>query len=158
MKSLLANDYASVAVRIFIGFLFIFASIDKAANPDAFAASIGNYKLVSHDLALFAATIFPWVELLCGIALIAGVCMRGSALLLTSLLVLFTAAAVSGLVRGLDISCGCFTQDPNAGKLGWMKFAENIGLLALTTFLFYSTSVKFTLEEYFQKKVIGEKS
>ncbi|MCI0706526.1 MAG: DoxX family membrane protein [Ignavibacteriae bacterium] len=152
MKSLLANDYVSVAVRVFIGFVFIFASIDKAADPEAFAGSINNYRLLGEDLTTLAATILPWVELLCGIAVIAGVFMRGSALLLTSLLVIFTAAIVSALIRGLDISCGCFTQDPEAGKIGWTKFAENLILIALTTFLFYSTSVKFTLQKYLSER------
>jgi len=154
MKSLLANDYLSVAIRIFVGFLFIIASIDKAASPEAFAVSVANYRILSPSLTTLVATIFPWMELLCGVALIAGVFIRGSAFLLTSLLVIFTAAVISGLLRGLDISCGCFTQDPEAGKIGWIKIAENLGLLALTTFLFYSTSVKFTLEEYIIKKKI----
>ena len=151
MKSLLENDYLNVAIRIFVGFLFIFASVDKAANPEAFAASIGNYKLVNHDIALFAATVMPWIELLSGIAIVAGLFMRGSSLLLTSLLVIFTVAVISGLLRGLDISCGCFTQDPVASKIGWMKIAENVGLILLTTFLFYSTSVKFTLEDFVKR-------
>lgn len=157
MKSLLANDYLSVAARIFIGFLFIFASVDKVASPETFAASISNYKLVSPFLATFFATFLPWVELLCGLAIVFGISLRGSSFLLTSLLIVFTAAVLSALVRGLDISCGCFTQDPGAGKIGWTKILENLGLIAVTSFLFYSTSVKFTLEEYLTKKVMGER-
>lgn len=155
MKSILSNDYVAIAARIFIGFLFVFASVDKVANPDAFSASIVNYKLFSPMLATLMATVLPWVELLCGFAIIVGVFQRGSALLLTSLLIVFTAAVLSALLRGLDISCGCLTQDPEVGKIGWLKIIENIGLILLTSFLFYSTSVKFTVEEYVRKKVIG---
>lgn len=155
MKSLLANDYLTLAARVFVGFLFVFISIDKIANPEAFAASISNYKIVSLSLADFFATILPWVELLCGLAILFGILLRGSSFLLTSLLVVFTAAVASALVRGLDISCGCFTQDPQAGKIGWTKLAENIGLILITSFLFYSTSVKFSLEEYLKSKNLG---
>lgn len=152
MKSLLANDFLALAARIFIGFLFVFISIDKIASPEAFATSIANYRIVSPFLATFSATILPWVELLCGLAVLFGILQKGSSFLLTSLLVVFTAAVLSALVRGLDISCGCFTQDPQAGKIGWMKLVENVGLFILTSFLFYSTSVKFSLEEYLKKK------
>ncbi len=152
MKPLLSNDYLSIAARIVVGFLFIFASVDKVASPDAFAASISNYKLFSPFIATFVATFLPWVELLCGLAIVFGVFLRGSSFLLTSLLIVFTAAVLSALVRGLDISCGCFTQDPEAGKIGWTKILENLGLIVLTSFLFYSTSVKFNLGEYLKRR------
>lgn len=155
MKSLLSNDYLNIAARVFLGFLFIFASVDKVANPEAFSASIANYKLLSPLFISLAATLFPWVELLSGLALVFGIFPRGSAFLLSSLLIIFTAAVLSALVRGLDISCGCFSQDPAVGKVGWIKILENVGLIVLTTFLFYSTSVKLSLEEYVRKKVIG---
>ena len=148
MKSLLSNDYVAIAVRIFVGFLFIFASVDKIAAPDAFAASISNYKLLGTMAASVIATVLPWVELLCGFGLVFGAFPRGSSLILTTLLVVFTVAVFTALFRGLDISCGCFTQDPQAGKVSWEKITENLGLILLTTFLFYSTSVKFTLEHY----------
>jgi uncharacterized membrane protein YphA (DoxX/SURF4 family) len=155
MNSLFANDYLTLAGRVFIGFLFVFISIDKIANPEAFSASIANYKIVSPFLATFAATLLPWIELLCGLSILFGILQKGSSFLLTTLLVVFTAAVVSALVRGLDISCGCFTQDPNAGKIGWMKLAENLGLMLITSFLFFSTSVKFSLEQYLRDKALG---
>jgi uncharacterized membrane protein YphA (DoxX/SURF4 family) len=155
MKSILSNDYVAITARIFIGFLFVFASVDKVADPGAFSASIMNYKLLSPMLASLIATVLPWAELLSGFAIIVGVFQRGSALLLTSLLVIFTVAVLSALLRGLDITCGCFTQDPRVGKIGWLKIIENTGLILLTSFLFYSTSAKFTVAEYIAKKVVG---
>lgn len=148
MKQVLANDYLTLTARTFLGFLFILASIDKIADPAAFAASIGNYKIVSGALRMVFATVLPWVELLCGLCLLAGILTRGSSFLLTSLLVVFTLAIISALLRGLDITCGCFTQDPDAGKVGWMKVAENAGLIFLGLFTLFSTSVKFSLQSY----------
>lgn len=152
MKSLLANDYLVLAARIFVGLLFVLVSIDKIANPDAFAVSVTNYKIVSPFFASLFATILPWAELLCGLAVLFGILQKGGSFLLTSLLVVFTAAVASALVRGLDISCGCYTQDPQAGTIGWTKLVENVGLFILTSFLFYSTSVKFSLEGYLKNK------
>jgi uncharacterized membrane protein YphA (DoxX/SURF4 family) len=148
MKHVLSNDYFALTARVFVGFLFIIASIDKIADPQAFAASIGNYKLFPGNLLLIFATVLPWIELLCGLCLLAGLFLRGSSFLLSFLIVIFTLAIISALLRGLDITCGCFTQDPAAGKVGWMKVAENAGLFFLSIFLLYSTSVKFTLQHY----------
>ena len=52
------------------------------------------------------------------------------------MLVIFSAAVVSALWRGLDISCGCYTQDPAAERLGWWKVGENT-VLAVFAFLVF---------------------
>ncbi|HWP82017.1 MAG TPA: MauE/DoxX family redox-associated membrane protein [Bacteroidota bacterium] len=151
MKQILANDYFALTARIFLGFLFLVASIDKIVDPQAFAVSIGNYKAVPDSLLLTLATILPWVELLCSLCLLSGLFLRGSSFLLSALLVIFTLAIISALLRGLDITCGCFTQDPAAGTIGWRKVLENIGLIFLSVFMVFSTSVKFSLQHYLQQ-------
>jgi uncharacterized membrane protein YphA (DoxX/SURF4 family) len=97
------------------------------------------------------ATILPWIELLCGFALLFGVFIRGSALLVSVMLIAFTLAVVSGILRGLDISCGCFTQDPAADKIGWMKVLQNSTLIVLSLFLYFSNTERFTLFSYVQQ-------
>lgn len=137
------------AARVFLGFVFVVASIEKAADPNAFAVSIGYYKLVGPTVALIIATILPWIELLCGLFLIFGMMPRGSSLLTFLMLFVFTAGVVSGILRGLDISCGCFTRDPGVGKIGWMKVLENCGLILLSLFSFFSNSNRFSLLNFF---------
>jgi len=116
--------------RIVLGTVFVFASIEKIADPDAFAAAVANYRALPAFPALAAATVVPWVELLCGFGLLSGTRVRGSALLISGMLVVFTGLVISALLRGLDISCGCFTLDPSAATVGWRKVAENVLLLA----------------------------
>ena len=148
MKNLLANDYLVFIVRIVLGLVFIVASIEKMANPAAFANSIGNYKLLAPSVALFVATFLPWVELLSGLALLFGVFPRGSALLVFIMLVVFTGGVISAVLRGLDISCGCFTQDPSVGKVGWMKIGENLVMILGSVLLFFSADTRFSLQHY----------
>jgi uncharacterized membrane protein YphA (DoxX/SURF4 family) len=150
MKKLLSNDYLALLARLVLGLVFLVAGTEKIANPAAFAASIVNYKIVSHFVGLVLATILSWTELLCALAILFGISVRGSSLLLSGLLIVFTLAVGSALVRGLDISCGCFTQDPAASKLGWLKVGENMLLLLLSIFLCFSLSVRFSLEQYFR--------
>ena len=132
MRALLDNTYVMLSARLLLGVVFVFASIEKIADPNAFAVSISYYRLIGEPLTTFVATVLPWVELLAGLFLLFGIMMRGSSLLILLMLLVFTAGVVSGMARGLDISCGCFTRDPNADKIGWMKVLENSGLLLLS--------------------------
>ena len=158
MKSLLANDYLVLMTRVFVGFVFVFASVDKVAQPDEFAASIANYKLVPDSLAMLTATVLPWVELLCGLGILAGVFFRGSSLVATIMSIVFALAVGSALVRGLDIACGCFSQDPSVGKINWEKMVQNILLVGFSLYLLYSTSDRFKLERLIRQSQTGNSS
>jgi uncharacterized membrane protein YphA (DoxX/SURF4 family) len=158
MKQILQNNYVVLLARVILGVLFIVASIDKVSDPAAFAVSVESYKLLSHNAALVVATVLPWMELICGVLLVLGVLHRGAGLLLFGLLVVFTVAVVSALVRGLDISCGCFTQDPNAAKIGWQKIVENLGLIGLSLLVTLSQSSWLSIENMMKKKVVQSRS
>ena len=147
VKAFLSNDYLTLLLRILLGLAFVVASTDKIADPSAFAVSIGNYKLLPPLVALIAATIIPWAELLCGLGLIFGISWRGSTLLAFVMLAVFTLAVGIAMARGLDISCGCFTRDPGAGKVGWLKIGENLLMLASSALIFYSNGGRFSLEQ-----------
>jgi uncharacterized membrane protein YphA (DoxX/SURF4 family) len=136
----------TVLLRVVLGVVLICTSIEKLADLDAFAASIGNYRIVSAVPALVLATILPWIELLCGLAFLFGLWVRGIALLTFGMLVMFTGAVVSALVRGLDISCGCFTQGSSAEKIGWKKIGENAVLILMTYPLMTQSGPGFFLE------------
>lgn len=137
-----------VLLRMILGGIFIIASIDKVADPSSFAASILNYRIISSTPALLAATFLPWMELLCGLGLLLGVFARGSSLLVLTMMILFTAIVAYAMARGLDISCGCFSQDPASGKIGWMKIGENCTLMAMSFIVFRWPTDRFSLERH----------
>lgn len=150
MKTLLHSTTFFLAARCVLGAVFLIASIEKIANPGAFAESIGYYRLVGPALSMAAASFLPWLELLCGLGLLFGLGVRGSALLISAMLAVFTAAVAAALARGLDISCGCFSQDPASGAIGLWKLAENALLLLSSILLSFSRNFRFTLEQYFR--------
>ena len=152
MKSLLSNTILILLVRIFLGGLFVVASLDKITDPQAFANSILQYKVVGPMLAMCTATILPSLELLCGLSLIIGLYPRGCELLITIMLVGFTILVASALFRGLDISCGCFTQDPNVSKIGYQKILENCGLIILSVWLLFVRNQDINLFQFFRKQ------
>jgi len=128
-KRVLLSAPAVATIRTAVGFVFLYASVGKILDPDGFAISISHYRLFPADAAMLLATTLPWVELLSGLGLVAGMLVRGSSLLTTALLIAFTAAVGTAMARGLDISCGCFTSDPAADLVGWRKVAENVLLI-----------------------------
>ena len=146
IRSLISNQYFVLALRVLVGLTFLFSSVDKISSPSEFALAISNYKLISGPSALALATVLPWIELLCGLAILSGLYTRGAALLLFVMLSVFTLAVITGLIRGLDISCGCFTLDPAVNRIGWKKVFENVGLILATVILFYSDTTRFVLK------------
>lgn len=115
MKRVLSNKYLILGIRLLLGFVFIYAAIDKIAHPAEFAQAIYNYRMLPHWTINFMALVMPWLELFCGILIAAGVFFRGSAFMIGVMLGVFIIAISSALARGLDISCGCFSVEGGHG-------------------------------------------
>ena len=116
--------------RLAVGGVFIYASLDKLAHPQAFAEAIDHYRLVPYPLLHPSALLLPMVEFVLGAALVLGIWRRGAALLSGVLLIVFVAAIASALARSLDISCGCFNTDGGHG-VGLALIWRDLGLLLL---------------------------
>jgi putative oxidoreductase len=95
-------------LALIIGGIFVYAGVIKAMNPVAFANDIDNYKILPWPLAIRLAFYLPWLEMLCGLALILRFFYCGGLFILIGLTFVFIAASVIAKVRGLDITCGCF--------------------------------------------------
>lgn len=130
----LENKYLLLCIRIFLGFIFVLAAITKVTDPNLFAQSIFNYKLLPDFTINFFAIAFPWIELVAGVLLIFGVSVKENSAILSSLLLVFIIAIIISVARGLDIDCGCFGTVDGA-KVGLVKILENVGLLILGVIL-----------------------
>ena len=102
--------YLSLAARLFIGGLFLYASIYKINDPATFAVSIRNYMIVPPSWSNILALTLPWIEIGAGVLLILGIQTRPSALLTTGMLGVFLGALIYAYSIGLDIDCGCFSS------------------------------------------------
>jgi len=130
MIKILNNKYFLTSIRIVLGFVFIFAAISKASEPEEFARAIANYKLLPIFLINILAIILPWIELCAGILLVFGISEKENSAILSGLLLVFIIAITISLIRGLNIDCGCFGTTGGT-KLGIQKLLENFGLLLL---------------------------
>ena len=109
-------------LRLLLGALFVLASVDKVAHPEAFVVSVDKYQLLPTPVVPLVAVTLPWIELLAGIALIAGIGVEGAALVTTVLLVVFLSGMGINLARGRELDCGCF---------GFLLPNEQVGPISL---------------------------
>jgi uncharacterized membrane protein YphA (DoxX/SURF4 family) len=108
------SEWLLFIVKLIIGGFFIYASIDKIINPEGFAKSIHNYRMMPPVVINFMAILMPWLELVTGLSLIIGYRYRGANLLILAMLVVFIVALSYAAARGLNINCGCFSTSSTA--------------------------------------------
>jgi uncharacterized membrane protein YphA (DoxX/SURF4 family) len=111
----LTHPWLTIRVQLTLGALFVAAALPKIIDPPSFAHMIYNYRIVPASLVNVMALTMPWVELLCGLALILGIWKRAALSLIAAMLVVFIIAIGINLGRGNAIDCGCFNV-ADAGK------------------------------------------
>lgn len=105
----MAAKVSLAILRVALGAIFIYAGALKVAEAADFARDIQRYAIIPWaDVAVLLAVFLPWLEIVCGVALIARRCQLGALALIAGLMLVFTAALTSAWARGLDIECGCF--------------------------------------------------
>ena len=114
------------ACRVVLGALFLWAAITKLPDMAAFAQDVANYRVVPPLAVPFVASAVVGIELLAGVALIAGFLVRPAAVVLAGLLAVFTVFLTQALLRGIDLRCGCFGGDERAS---WWTVARDVLML-----------------------------
>ncbi len=113
----------TLALRVLVAGIFLYASYDKILHPADFASIIKDYRLLPDVLINPAAIILPWLELILGGLLLAGKWLEGALFLVNALMLVFWASLVVNAVRGIDIGCGCFsTAKESGGNMTWYIF------------------------------------
>jgi uncharacterized membrane protein YphA (DoxX/SURF4 family) len=148
MRKILSNDYLILLLRIFLGGIFIYASLDKIAHPDQFARIIYNYHLLPGYLINFVALVMPVAEFVAGICLITGVFYAGARNFLVMLLVVFMVAIGINVVRGVDLECGCFTVSSRAKSASLQLLFRDLIYLVVGLILLASRSRRWMIDNF----------
>ena len=147
MKRILSNYTLLFLARLFLGFVFLYAGIEKINDPESFVRAINNYRLLPYPFINFFAIVLPWIELVSGLLLIFGIAVKENTFIVTALLGVFVVVIIIGLFRGLDINCGCFVT-AGGSKIGIQKVIENLVLILLGLQLFYFGGGAFSLQKF----------
>jgi uncharacterized membrane protein YphA (DoxX/SURF4 family) len=129
LRSLLSSAWLQTLCRLVLGAIFIYASLDKIAHPAAFAGIIANYAIVPDFLVTLPALALPWLELIAGLCLVAGAWTRSSALWLSLLLLLFILALGVNALRGINMSCGCFSTSATDTENAYVLILRDLLIL-----------------------------
>jgi putative oxidoreductase len=115
--------------RLIVAGVFVFAGAVKLLDPAAFAQDIANYQAFPYWTWNLAAAVIPVLEIVAGLAVLIGYKRRAGALVLGSLTIAFIGLIASVIVRGIDLSCGCFGEATEASAVGWPLLLRDVGLL-----------------------------
>jgi len=103
--------------RIILGVVFIYASYHKILDPASFSDNIHNFHITDNLIGTenLAALIIPWLELIVGVFLIFGVFLEGATSITIGLYIFFIIILSQAVFRGIDVHCGCFKTEADAG-------------------------------------------
>lgn len=136
------TENLAVLIRWLVGGLMVYMGLVKALDPVSFLKLVREYDLVQTPILLNAvAALLPWFEVFCGTMLLAGVAVRGTALMLLAMLVPFTVlvlkralaihAASTIAFCAVKFDCGCGMGEVFICH----KLAENGLLMLLSAWL-----------------------
>jgi uncharacterized membrane protein YphA (DoxX/SURF4 family) len=101
--------YALAFCRVVIGLVFLFSSVGKLRNIPQFQQTIINFHLLPANMSRLAALLFVTAECIVVLLMVPGGEFRLPGFLLALLLLLlFSGALISVLVRQIHTSCNCF--------------------------------------------------
>jgi uncharacterized membrane protein YphA (DoxX/SURF4 family) len=121
--------------RLVVAGVFLYAGAMKIADPPGFAHEVFNYKLLPPGAVNVVALWLPWIEVVSGVALLAGFRRKAAAGILGALLLAFLFGLSVNLARGRPVDCGCFggakAPRTDAERLAEMRLAIGRDLLLL---------------------------
>lgn len=140
--------------RCVLGGVFLFYGYLKLSDPMAFLKELHLYDVLPERPSMLLnsiALVLPWIEVACGVALILGFWLRGSAMMLGGMLVTFMVALYFRAVGiaeadaipfcAVKFDCGCGT----GVRITCHKLLENAGLLLLCVMILFSRRRLFCL-------------
>lgn len=117
--------------RLALALVFVYAGGVKIQDMVSFASHVAAYQILPYAMNYMVAATLPYVEFLAGLLLLLNARVRPALVVVGALTVIFMAALLSVLLRGLEIDCGCF--DPGGGQdvSAGVALLRDIGLMVL---------------------------
>ena len=138
MGSARVRDIVGTVARLGLAAVFLVSGVLKAIDPDATYVAVRAYDLLPRLGVALVAGALPWLEIVIGLLLLAGIATRAVAVVSAVLLLGFMAGVAQAQARGLSIDCGCFggggAVDPGQTTYG-RELLRDAGFLLLAGWL-----------------------
>jgi len=142
--------FAAIALlaRLYIGGVFIMASLYKIWEPYDFALSVATYQMAPLWTINIFVIILPWLELITGILIIIGLWTKESAFLISCMMVMFLVSLSFALSKDLQMSCGCFASQETFDEIGIHTIFRDLGWLSVSLFVLFFDNGHFGLDRF----------
>ena len=138
MRSAQVRDVVGTVACLGLAAVFLVSGVLKAIDPDGTYVAVRAYDVLPKAGVTLVAGILPWLEIVLGLLLLAGLATRVVAVASAGLLVVFIAGVVQAWARGLSIDCGCFggggAVDPGQTTYG-LELLRDAGFLLMAAWL-----------------------
>lgn len=108
------NHWSYRLLRLAMAGVFIYSGVIKLLDVKGFANMVSQYGLVPDPLLAPVAIGLPVIELLAGIGLLFEI--SGALTAISGMLVMFITILWYGVLKDLDIDCGCFSTEELKGQ------------------------------------------
>ena len=129
-------EVAVLLIRVLLGGLLLAAGILKVGHPAELAATIAGYRLLPPAVVGPMALALPYVEIVLGGYLVAGLFTRAVATIAAVQSVCYAAAIASAVARHIPVNCGCFGPNDSA-VADWPHVGFDLALAAVSAFVAY---------------------
>jgi uncharacterized membrane protein YphA (DoxX/SURF4 family) len=147
------HHVCALAVRLYLGIVFLFACSHKILHPHSFAIDIATYQILPLTLVNPMAIILPWVELAAGLMLCVGWRTRAAMFAVSGMLVMFTFAIAMALAAGLDMSCGCFASAGEVSDpISWRTVVREFCWLLLAGYVLLVDRAPFGIDAWLARR------
>lgn len=148
------HRWLALPARLYLGGVFVYASLHKLAFPASFALDIATYDILPLQLVNLLAIVLPYLELATGALLIAGLRSRAATLWIIAMMLVFIAALSLAMSKGLQMSCGCFASPTMAAEtIGWPTLARDLAWLSLALYIFVVDRQPIGLEGLLRRRM-----
>lgn len=133
-----ALDLIGLLVRLGLAAVWLVSGAIKASDLNQTYIAVQAYDLLPAGVASVVAAGLPFLELVLGVLLLAGLGTRLVAIASGIVLLAFIAGVAQSWARGLTIDCGCFGGggQVTAGETQYpQEIARDIGFLLLAVWL-----------------------
>lgn len=143
------SAWFGLVARLVTGGVWVVAGALKVPHPGESVRAVRAYDLLPEGVVPTVGHALPALEIVVGLALVAGVFVRWTAVVSALLFAAFVVGIASAWARGLSIDCGCFGgggyEEGARAAYPW-EIARDLGLFLLAAWLVWRPRTRLALD------------